>query len=79
MKPCTSPYKHIFYNLNRTRKKSWEKYKKAMQWYVELMNREEIEGLTKWIQKTKLKAEARLKKFWITKQMIANYIANKKK
>lgn len=74
MKPTTSPYKHIFYNQNRSRPKSCEKYKKTMQWYFELVKREKEEGLTKWILKTKVKAEARLKKYGITQNMMNNYI-----
>lgn len=74
MKPCTSPYKHFFYNQNRARKKSWEKYKKALQWYTELLKREKKEGLTKWIEKTKVKSVMRLKKYGITTDMVKKHL-----
>jgi len=61
---------HSHQNLNRARKKSGKKYQKAIRWYVSLIKREEKEGLTKWIQKTRVKAAARIKKFGITQAQI---------
>ncbi len=61
---------HVHQNLWRKRKKSGKKHIKAIKWYVMLLKRQEKEWLTKWIAKTKLKAEARIKKMWITTAQI---------
>jgi len=68
---------HIHQNLWRKRKKSWKKYEKAIKWYVSLLLREKREWLTKWIAKTKVKAEARIKKFGITQAQVDAVLSKK--
>lgn len=61
---------HIHQNLGRKRKKSGKRPEKAIKWYVSLIKREKKEWLTKWIEKTKIRAEARIKKFGISQAQI---------
>ena len=68
---------HIHQNLGRKRKKSGKKYEKTIAWYVSLLMREKKEGLTKWIAKTKLKAEARIKKYGISQAQLDKALAKK--
>ncbi|MFA5748360.1 MAG: hypothetical protein WC872_04615 [Candidatus Absconditabacterales bacterium] len=70
-------HKHFLYNVNLARKKSGIKPQKAMLRYINLLKKESKEGMTKWIGKTKLKAEGRLKKFGITTQMVQNKLEKK--
>lgn len=70
-------YGRFTYNPNFSRTKSWEKYKKAMQWYVDLLVKEKKQWLTKWIIKTRVKADLRLKKYWITSSMLDKFIKEK--
>jgi hypothetical protein len=56
---------HTHQNPSRKTKRSGKKYENAVRWYVMLEKREQKEWATKWIQKTKEKATARLKKYWI--------------
>lgn len=70
-------HKHLFANLNRKRKKSGKKEKQTIEWYISLLAKENKEWLTKWIQKTKQKAEDRIKKYSITKDMINTVIKSK--
>jgi hypothetical protein len=63
-------YKHFFYNVNRARIKSGQKQRKAIDRYISLLKKEEAQGETKWIYKTKLQASARLKKYGITQKMV---------
>lgn len=58
-------FKHFNYNVSRARRKSWKKLEKATNRYIDLLKKEAKEWSTKWISKTKEKAESRLKKFWI--------------
>jgi len=67
----------MFYNQNFARKKSYDKYKNAILWYIDLLQKEQKTGLTKWIAKTRVKANARIKKYWITKNMINDCLQNK--
>ncbi|USN55671.1 MAG: hypothetical protein H6765_03645 [Candidatus Peribacteria bacterium] len=62
---------HLFQNPNRKRKKSGKKHQNTVKWYVSLLKREEKEGSTNWIIKTKQMAEKRMKRYGITQQMIA--------
>lgn len=66
-------HNHIFYNPNRAKAKSGDKYKKAIKWYLDLLEKKEKHGDTKWIQKTLEKANERLKKFGVTNEMIDEY------
>lgn len=52
----------MFYNVSRARKKSGNKHKKAIEWYILVLKKEELLGETKWVINTKKSAEARLKK-----------------
>lgn len=61
---------HLFQNPNRKRKKSGKKYEKTIKWYVSLLKREQSEGATNWIKKTKEMAQRRMKKYGITQAMI---------
>lgn len=70
-------HKHVFYNLNVKRTKSWEKYKKAMAWYTDILKKQKKEWMQKWVAKTRIKAEARFKKFWITRTMFEAYLNGK--
>lgn len=56
---------HKLQNPSRKTVRSGKKYEKAIKWYVMLEKREQKEGPTKWIAKTKEKAMARLKKYGI--------------
>ena len=66
--------KHFNYNVSRARKKSWEKYTKAVDRYIDLLKKESKQGLTKRIANTKVKAEWRLKKFWIKKEKVTQVL-----
>lgn len=70
-------YKHYLYNPHTARKKSLDKYAKAFEWYTDLLQKEKNLWSTRWLTKTKVKAEARLKKYWITNQMVLNYLQKK--
>lgn len=70
-------HKHLFQNLNRKRKKSGQKYTKAMEWYLDLLKKEKKEGTTKWIEKTRVKCDARLKKYGITQTMLDKFVTDK--
>lgn len=70
-------FPRVLYNFNKVRSRSGQKDKKAIEWYIDLLKKEEKEGTTKWIYKTKIKAEARLKKFGISFQTIAKRLEKK--
>jgi len=65
-----SNYKHIWYNPNKKRTASRKKYEKAIRSYKKLLKRVEIEGETKWLKNAIVKAQAKLKKYGITEEMI---------
>lgn len=70
-------YKHMMYNVTRASQKSGKKLEKAIARYVDLVKKESNQGETKWIYKTKLRAEARLKSFGVTQKMIDAALAKK--
>lgn len=70
-------YKHIFYNLNWVRKKSWKKYQKAVEWYVLILKKQEKDWESKWVQKTKEKSLARLVKYWISMDKVKETLKSK--
>ncbi len=71
-------YKHIMYNVSRTGKKSGKKLENAIGRYVDLIKKETKAGEeTKWIYKTKLRAQARLKRYGVTQKMIDEALAKK--
>jgi len=63
-------YKHMMYNVSRASQKSGNKLEKAIARYVDLIKKEGKQGETKRINKTKEKAQARLKKFGVTQKMV---------
>ncbi|MEI6673335.1 MAG: hypothetical protein WCL02_08795 [bacterium] len=64
-------YKHIMYNVSRASQKSGKKLEKAINRYVDLIKKETKAGEeTKWLYKTKLRAQARLKRYGVTQKMI---------
>ncbi len=63
-------YKHMMYNVSRSSQKSGKKLEKALARYVDLIKKEADQGETKWIYKTKIRAQARLKKMGITEKMV---------
>lgn len=69
--------KHIFYNLNWKKKKSGKKYEKAINRIIFLLKRQDRDGETKWISQTMWRAEARLKKYGITRQQVTT-VANRR-
>ncbi|MEI7919959.1 MAG: hypothetical protein WCH65_07550 [bacterium] len=70
-------YKHMMYNVSRTGKKSGKKLENAIARYVDLIKKENKQGETKWIYKTKERAQARLKKYGVTQTMIDAALAKK--
>jgi hypothetical protein len=70
-------FPRVLYNLNTVKIKSGDKYKKAMERYVDLLKKEEKSGSSKWTQKTKIKASARLKKYGITLTQMKEYVEHK--
>jgi hypothetical protein len=77
MKPTTSPYKHIFYNLNVVRKKSGEKYKKTLERYALVLKKSSNPLMARRVEKTMKKVQARLKLYGITKTMVDEYMAKR--
>jgi len=70
-------YKHMLYNVNRARRKSWDKHKKAIEWYILVLKKEKLLWTTKWVINTKKSAEARLKKMGITKDVVTKTLEKK--
>ena len=66
---------HIHQNPNRKRVKSGKKYQKLFRHCKMLKNKEEKEGMTKWIAHARTKAYAKMAKYRITQAMIDNHIA----
>ena len=60
----------MLYNVSRARKKSGEKFKKAIEWYILVLKKEAQQGETKRVEKTKKAALERLHKMRITKAQI---------
>ena len=67
----------MMYNVSRVSQKSGKKLEKAIARYVDLIKKETDQGETKWIYKTKQRAEARLKKYGVTQKMIDAALAKK--
>ena len=70
-------YKHMMYNVSRASQKSGKKLEKAIARYVDLQKKEAKQGETKWIYKTKQKAQARVKKMGITQAMLEKAMEKK--
>lgn len=69
--------KRMLVKLNWHRKKTWDKYKKAMEWYILVLKKEAKQGETKWTKNTKMKALNRLKKYGITMNQIKELLEQK--
>jgi len=69
--------KHIFRYPNIKRVKSWKKYQKAINWYIDLLKKEKKEWLTKRISNTRKNCIDRIKKYWISLNNINNCLKNK--
>ncbi|HCB51299.1 TPA: hypothetical protein DEP21_01820 [Patescibacteria group bacterium] len=67
----------MLYNVNRVRRKSGEKQKKALEWYILVLKKEVLLGETKWVINTKKAASARLQKMGITKAMVIKTLEKK--
>lgn len=68
----------MMYNVSRASQKSGKKLEKAIARYVDLMKKEEKAGSeTKWLYKTKLRANARLKRYGVTQAMLDVALAKK--
>ncbi len=70
-------HNHILQNPNRARPKTNKKNEKALLSYLSLLIREKKEWLTKWIEKEKVKAKAKLMKYWINDFMVKDKIKEK--
>ena len=62
--------KHFLKALNLHRKKTGLKNEKAVDSYINVLKKEEKEGLTAWVKNDKMKAAAKLKKYGIKQQKI---------
>ena len=63
--------KHFLKRLTWHRKKSWMKVRNAIEWYILILKKEaKFWPEDKWVKNEKRKAEARLKKLWITNNQI---------
>ncbi|MCX6825130.1 MAG: hypothetical protein NTY80_02790 [candidate division SR1 bacterium] len=67
----------MMYNVSRSSQKSGKKLEKALARYVDLIKKEADQGETKWIYKTKIRAQARLKKMGITEKMVDAVLTKK--
>lgn len=71
-----SDFKHYLYNPNR-RSKSWEKLKKAVERYIDILKKEAVQWTTARVSNTKKQAQARLTKYWINQKMIQSSLERK--
>ena len=62
--------KHFLKALNIHRKKTGLKNEKAVDSYINVLKKEEKEGLTAWVKNAKVKAAAKLKKYGVKQQKI---------
>jgi len=67
----------MMYNVSRASQKSGKKLEKAIARYVDLIKKEDKQGETKWLYKTKIRAQARLKRYGVTQTMIDAALAKK--
>lgn len=58
------------YWVNKKWAKSWNKVQKAIDHFLTLKKREEVEGKTKWISNAYDFVNAKLKKYWINTNKI---------
>ena len=69
--------KHMFYNPSWGNVKSGKKLEKATQRYVDIKMKEAKQGETKWIKKTMVKCQARVKKYGIPQALLDEKVAKK--
>ncbi len=69
--------KHIFYNPNRKRKKSAQKYKKALEWLLLVAKKNEKEYMKNWVKNTLPMVYARIKKYGITEAEVQKFFEQK--
>jgi hypothetical protein len=67
----------MLYNVSRARRKSGEKHKKAIEWFILILKKEAQNGETKWTQKTKKVAQERINKMGISKAQIVAALERK--
>ena len=70
-------YKHMLYNPSWAGIKSGKKPEKAVQRYVELMMRQAKQGETKWLKKTMIRCQDRIKKMGIPQKLLDEKLAKK--
>lgn len=70
-------YKHFLYNLNWAKKKSGDKYKKAIDRYILILKKEEQWRDPKWVAKTKVKCLSRVKRYGITTKKIKEILESR--
>ncbi len=63
-------YKHMLYNVSWANRKSGRKPAKALERYADLIKKQIKQGETKWIKKTMVKCQARIKKYGINQTML---------
>lgn len=76
-KPSQSKYKHIFQNPNIKRKKSNDKYKKALEAFIRIEKKLKKEGETKLLINEKSNAIARLDMLGINDRQITEALEHK--
>ncbi len=69
--------KHIFYNPNRKRKKSAQKYKKTLEWLLLVAKKSEKEYMSNWVRSTLPMVYARIKKYGISHEEIQKFFEQK--
>ena len=62
---------HVHQNPNRKQIKSWKKYPNAVASWKRLLKREQVEGLTKWIENAKFFATRKMLKMGINPKKIS--------
>lgn len=69
--------KRFLVGLNWKKKKSRQKYKKAIERYILVLKKESVWWKTKRTKNTKQRALARLKKYWITMNQVKEALDRK--
>ncbi len=69
--------KRFLVGLTRKKRKSGQKYKKAIERYILILKKESVQWETKWIKNTKEKALARLKKYSINMGQVKEVLDRK--
>ena len=69
--------KRFLVGLNWKKRKSGQKYKKAIERYILILKKESVQGETKRVKNTKKQAWARIKKYGITISQIKEALDRK--